>query len=105
MDNYGEIVIYQTEDGLSKLEVNLKNETVWLSIDQMAELFQRDRSVIGKHVRNIFKEGELKKEAVWAKFAYTASDGKVYDVDYYNLDVIISVGYRVKSIRGTQFRI
>ena len=71
----------------------------------MAELFQRDKSVIGKHVRNIFKEGELIKEAVWAKFAYTASDGKIYQVDYYNLDVIISVGYRVKSKRGTQFRI
>ena len=71
----------------------------------MAELFQRDHSVIGKHVRNIFKEGELEKESVWAKFAYTASDGKVYNVDYYNLDVIISVGYRVKSKRGTQFRI
>ena len=71
----------------------------------MAELFQRDRSVIGKHVRNIFKEGELDKNSVWAKFAYTASDGKEYNVDYYNLDVIISVGYQVKSLRGTQFRI
>ena len=71
----------------------------------MAELFQRDRSVIGKHVRNIFKEGELNKDSVWAKFAYTAADGKIYNVDYYNLDVIISVGYRVKSHRGTQFRI
>lgn len=71
----------------------------------MPELFQRDKSVIGKHVRNIFKEGELVKESVWAKIAYTASDGKVYQVDYYNLDVIISVGYRVKSHRGTQFRI
>ena len=71
----------------------------------MADLFQRDRSVIGKHIRNIFKEGELQKESVWAKFAYTAADGKTYDVDYYNLDVIISVGYRVKSKRGTQFRI
>lgn len=71
----------------------------------MAELFQRDKSVTGKHVRNIFKEGELKKESVWAKFAYTASDDKVYQVDYYNLDVIILVGYRVKSHRGTQFRI
>ena len=70
----------------------------------MAELFQRDRSVIGKHVRNIFKEGELDKNSVWAKFAYTASDGKEYNVDYYNLDVIISVGYRVKSHIGTQFR-
>ena len=104
-EQLGEVIIYQTEDGLSKIEVNLKNETVWLSIDQMAELFQRDRSVIGKHVRNIFKEGELKKDSVWAKFAYTAADGKDYNVDFYNLDVIISVGYRVKSIRGTQFRI
>lgn len=103
--NKGEVVIYQTEDGLTKLEVNLQDETVWLSIDQMAELFQRDRSVIGKHVRNIFKEGELVKDSVWAKFAYTASDGKEYNVDFYNLDVIISVGYRVKSQRGTQFRI
>lgn len=105
MENKGEVVIYQTEDGLTKLEVNLQDETVWLSIDQMAELFQRDRSVIGKHVRNIFKEGELVKDSVWAKFAYTASDGKEYNVDFYNLDVIISVGYRVKSQRGTQFRI
>ena len=105
MENKGEVVIYQTEDGLTKLEVNLQDETVWLSIDQMAELFQRDRSVIGKHVRNIFKEGELVKDSVWAKFAYTALDGKDYNVDYYNLDVIISVGYRVKSQRGTQFRI
>ncbi len=84
---------------------SIDNDTVWLSIDQMAELFQRDRSVIGKHIRNIFKEGELEKSSVWAKFAYTASDGKDYQVDYYNLDVIISVGYRVKSLRGTQFRI
>lgn len=99
------IIIYTTEDGLSKIETTFDGDTVWLSIDQMAELFQRDRSVIGKHVRNVFKEGELRKETVWAKFAYTASDGKTYDVDYYNLDVIISVGYRVKSKRGTQFRI
>jgi hypothetical protein len=100
-----EIVMYQTEDGLTKIETTFDNDTVWLSIDQMAELFQRDRSVIGKHIRNIFKEGELEKSSVWAKFAYTASDGKDYQVDYYNLDVIISVGYRVKSLRGTQFRI
>ena len=99
------ILMYTTEDGLTKIEATFENDTVWLSIDQMAELFQRDRSVIGKHVRNIFKEGELDKNLVWAKFAYTASDGKDYNVDYYNLDVIISVGYRVKSLRGTQFRI
>lgn len=99
------MVMYTTDDGLTKVEATFKDDTVWLSIDQMAELFQRDRSVIGKHVRNVFKEGELVKESVWAKFAYTASDGKDYQVDYYNLDVIISVGYRVKSVRGTQFRI
>lgn len=100
-----EIIMYQTDDGLTKIETTFDGDTVWLSIDQMAELFQRDRSVIGKHIRNIFKEGELERNSVWAKFAYTASDGKSYQVDYYNLDVIISVGYRVKSLRGTQFRI
>ena len=99
------LLMYTTEDGLTKIEATFVNDTVWLSIEQMAELFQRDRSVIGKHIRNIFKEGELKKESVWAKFAHTADDGKTYQVDYYNLDVIISVGYRVKSLRGTQFRI
>lgn len=105
MENKSEIIIYQTEDGNTKIETKFENDTVWLSIDQMAELFQRDRSVIGKHIRNIFNEGELDKNSVWAKFAYTAIDGKTYQVDYYNLDVIISVGYRVKSLRGTQFRI
>ena len=97
--------MYTTDDGITKVEATFDGDTVWLSIDQMAELFQRDKSVIGKHVRNIFKEGELQKESVWAKFAYTATDGKIYQIDYYNLDVIISVGYRVKSLRGTQFRI
>ncbi len=104
MDN-SNMIIYTTEDGLTKVDVTFEDNTVWLSIDQMAKLFQRDRSVIGKHVRNIFKEGELVKESVWAKFAYTASDGKDYKVDFYNLDMIISVGYRVKSQRGVQFRI
>ena len=103
--NNSEMMIYTTEDGLTKIETTFDGDTVWLSIDQMAELFQRDRSVIGKHIRNIFKEGELDKNSVWAKFAYTAADGKKYNVDYYNLDVIISVGYRVKSHRGTQSRI
>ena len=105
MGNKGEVVICQTEDGLSKLEVNLQNETVWLTIDQMAELFQRDKSTISRHIKNVFSEGELEREAVVAKFATTASDGKTYNVEYFNLDVIISVGYRVKSQRGTQFRI
>lgn len=100
-----EIVLFETEDKNIIIPVTVEKETVWLSLEQMAELFQRDRSVIGKHIRNIFKEGELIKESVWAKFAHTADDGKTYQVDYYNLDVIISVGYRVKSIRGTQFRI
>lgn len=103
MENQGEIILYQPDKEV-KLEVRLENETVWLSIDEMSQLFGRDISVIGKHIRNIFKEGELVKNSVWAKFAYTASDEKVYQVDYYNLDVIISVGYRVKSHRGTQFR-
>ena len=101
-----QIVLYQPDESIS-LEVKIDGQftTVWLSIDQMAVLFGRDKSVIGKHVRTIFKEGELQKESVWAKFAYTASDGKTYQVDYYNLDVIISVGYRVKSAQGTKFRI
>ena len=97
--------MYPTKDGLTKIETTFYEDTVWLSIDQIAELFQCDRSVIVKHVRNIFKEGELDKNSVLAKFAYTATDGKKYNVDYYNLDVIISVGYRVKSHRGTQSRI
>lgn len=105
MQNKGEIVFYQTEDGITKLSVNLQNETVWLSLDQMAELFQRDKSTVSRHIKNIFEEGELNPGSVVAKFATTASDGKTYQVDYYNLDVIISVGYRVKSLRGTQFRI
>lgn len=105
MDNTGEIIIYQTEDGATKLDVKVENETVWLSIDMMAELFQRDKSTISRHIKNIFEEGELDYNSVVAKNATTAADGKTYQVDYYNLDVIISVGYRVKSKRGTQFRI
>ncbi|MDI9473124.1 MAG: virulence RhuM family protein [Bacillota bacterium] len=99
-----EIIIYQTEDGLAKIDVRLENETVWLSLDQMAELFQRDKSTISRHIKNIFSEGELIRDSVVANYATTATDGKTYQVDYYNLDVIISVGYRVKSYRGTQFR-
>ena len=105
MEKISEVLIYESKDGLAEVEVKLNNETVWLSLDEMSHLFERDRSVIGKHIRNIFKEEELLKEAVWAKYAHTANDGKTYNVDYYNLDVIISVGYRVKSKRGTQFRI
>jgi hypothetical protein len=84
--------------------VRLENETVWLTLDMMADLFLRNKSTISRHIKNIFQEGELKYESVVANFATTASDGKTYQVDYYNLDVVISVGYRVKSIRGTQFR-
>lgn len=100
-----EIIMYQTEDGLTKIDVQMSGETVWLSLDQMADLFQRDKSTISRHIKNIFGEGELNRKSVVANFATTAADGKVYQVDYYNLDVIISVGYRVKSLRGTQFRI
>jgi len=99
------LILYQTEDGQTKVEVRLVNETVWLSAGQMAELFQRDKSVVSRHISNIFAEGELRPESVVADFATTAADGKSYQVTYYNLDVIISVGYRVKSHRGTQFRI
>ena len=100
-----DMIIYTTEDGLTKVETTFDGDTVWLSIDQMAELFQRDKSIISRHIKNIFIEGELQRDSVVAKFATTASDGKAYNVDYYNLDVIISVGYRVKSKQGTQFRI
>ena len=100
-----EILLYQTKDGQTRLEVAFRGETCWLSLNQLAELFQRDKSVISRHIRNLFNEGELVWQSVVAKFAITAVDGKSYQVDYFNLDVIISVGYRVKSHRGTQFRI
>ena len=100
-----EIILYRTEDGGTRVQVRLQDETVWLTQQQMAELFQRERSVITKHIRNIFEEGELVEEAVCANHARTAADGKTYQTAAYNLDVIISVGYRVKSLRGTQFRI
>ena len=99
------IIMYTTEDGLTKIEASFDQDTVWLSLDEMARLFQRDKSTISRHLKNIFSEEELRRDSVVALFATTASDGKTYQVDYYNLDVIISVGYRVKSLRGTQFRI
>ena len=101
--NQNQIIMYRPDDTIS-LNVRLENETVWLSIDMMSELFQRDKSTISRHIKNIFAEGELMPISVVANFATTASDGKIYRVDFYNLDVVISVGYRVKSIRGTQFR-
>ena len=105
MENNTSLIMYTTEDGITKIQATFDNDTVWLSIDQMAELFQRDKSTISRHIKNIFEEGEYVSESVVAKFATTAADGKTYQVEYYNLDVIISVGYRVKSLRGTQFRI
>jgi hypothetical protein len=97
-----DISIYQSESGT--VEVRLASETVWLRQEQMSHLFARERSVITKHLRNVFAEGELAREAVCANFAHTAADGKTYQVEHYNLDVIISVGYRVKSLQGTRFR-
>lgn len=102
MDNHGEMLIYQTEDGLTKIDVSFENDTVWLSKNQMAELFQRDRSVISKHIKNVFEEGELSPESNVQNLHIANSDKPV---DFYSLDVIISVGYRVKSQRGVQFRI
>lgn len=109
-DNRGQIVLFQTEDGQTKLEVQLQGETVWLTIDQMAELFQRNKSTISRHIKNIFEEGELKHEVVVAKNATTTQHGAIsgkvqtHEVLFYNLDMIISVGYRVHSHRGVQFR-
>ena len=96
----GQVILYK-----NRLEVRLTEETVWLSLNQLADLFERDKSVISRHLRNIFEEKELNKGSVVAKYATTASDGKIYKVEYFNLDAIISVGYRVNSLRGTQFRI
>ena len=104
-NNNDNMLIYLSEDGKIKIDVKFENETVWLSLDQMATLFGRDKSTISRHVKNIFEEGELQLSSVVVKFATTATDGKKYQVDYYNLDVIISVGYRVKSQQGTLFRI
>ncbi|HEY1661428.1 MAG TPA: virulence RhuM family protein [Verrucomicrobiae bacterium] len=100
-----EIVFYQTEDGRTRLEVRLENETVWLTQNQMAELFQTTKQNVGQHIQNIFSESELREVSVVKEFFTTAADGKKYKTKFYNLDVIISVGYRVKSLRGTQFRI
>lgn len=105
MENKGEIIIYQTQDGLTKIEVQLQNDTVWLTQAQMAQLFQTTKQNISLHINNCFKEGELQRNSVVKDFLTTAADGKDYKTQYYSLDVIISVGYRVKSLRGTQFRI
>ncbi len=101
----GKIVIYQTEDGQASLEVSLVEETVWLNQEQMGQLFEKNKRTISEHIRNIFREDELQESSVVRNFRTTARDGKSYNVNYYSLDAIISVGYRVKSQRGTQFRI
>ena len=105
MTKNSEILFYQTDDGQTKVEVRMENETVWLTQAQMVELFQTTKQNISLHIRNIFQEGELQEVSVVKEYLTTASDGKSYKTNYYNLDVIISVGYRVKSHRGTQFRI
>ncbi|MDY0266886.1 MAG: RhuM family protein [Methanimicrococcus sp.] len=106
--NESEILMYQSEDGTTKIDVRMIDETVWLSLDQMAELFQRDKSTISKHIKNVFNEGELLSESTVAKYATVQNEGNrsvERQIEYFNLDVIIYVGYRVKSLRGTQFRI
>ncbi len=108
MNDLSEMIIYTTEDGLTKVNVNFDGDTVWLTMNQMAELFQRDKSTISRHIKNVFEEGELNREATVAFFATVQTEGErtvERMLDYYNLDVIISVGYRVKSQRGVQFRI
>ncbi|MEF9880632.1 MAG: cell filamentation protein Fic, partial [Clostridia bacterium] len=95
-DKMDQIVIFKTSDEKVSVDVRFDEDTVWLTLDQMAALFERDKSTVSRHIRNVFDEGELERNQVVAKFATTASDNKVYQVDYYNLDVIISVGYRVK---------
>ncbi len=100
----GEFLLYQTEDGQSRIECRLRDETLWLSLKQISELFDRDKSVISKHLRNIFGDGELARDSVVAQNATTAADGKTYQVDYYRLEAVLAVGYRVRSARGTQFR-
>ncbi len=102
---HNQIEIYQSSDGQTQIEVKFEQDSVWLNRNQLAVLFGRDIKTIGKHVNNVFNEGELEQGSVVANFATTAADGKTYKVDHYNLDVIISVGYRVKSSQGTQFRI
>jgi hypothetical protein len=98
------IIIYQTDDGNTKIETRLADETVWLTQAQLCELFQKSKATISEHIKNIFDEAELDANSVVRNFRTTAADGKNYDVSYYNLDVIISVGYRVKSHQGTKFR-
>ena len=105
MDNNGEILIYQNSEGNIKIDVHLEDETVWLTQLQLCELFQKSKATVSEHIKHIFEESELNENSVVRNFRTTASDGKTYETNFYNLDVIISVGYRVKSHQGTQFRI
>ena len=104
MDEHGEIIIYQAEDGLAKIDVRVADETVWLTQAQLCELYQTSKSNVSEHIKHIFEEGELEEKAVVRNFRTTAADGKNYNVAHYNLDMIISLGYRVKSLIATQFR-
>lgn len=109
-NNKSELLIYESKDGNIKLDVDLENETVWLSLEQMTRLFGRDKSVISRHIKHVFEDGELDRNMVVANFAITTKHGAIegktqtHSVDYYNLDVVISVGYRVKSLEGVRFR-
>lgn len=105
MNKKNSIVIYQAKDGKVELRADIEKDTIWASLDQISELFDRDNSVISRHFKNIFNDSELDRKLVIAKNATTAKDGKTYTVEYYNLDAILSVGYRVNSKKATQFRI
>ena len=104
LKNSGDVIIYQSEDGATKINVNLQDETVWLSQQQLVELYHASKSNISEHIKHIFEEGELQESSVIRKFRTTAKDGKNYLVTYYNLDMIISLGYRIKSSVATRFR-
>ncbi|MCL2102393.1 MAG: virulence RhuM family protein, partial [Fibromonadales bacterium] len=104
MDDNHEIIIYQNQDGITKIDVRMNSETLWLTQAQMVDLFQTSKQNISLHISNVFKEGELNPNSVVKEYLTTAADGKNYKIKYYNLDVILAVGYRVKSARGTQFR-
>jgi hypothetical protein len=106
-DNPSALILYQTEDGQTRVQCRFENENVWLSLNQLADLFQRDKSVISKHLKNIFEESELSREATIRNSRIVRSEGKrqvLREIEHYNLEAIIAVGYRVKSHRGTQFR-
>ena len=104
MDDHGELIIYQTDDGLTKIKVRFEEETVWLTQAQLCDLYQTSKSNISEHIKHILSEGELEESQVVRKFRTTAADGKSYNMSFYNLDMIISLGYRIRSIIATRFR-